>query len=341
MDYQQILENARGAMGPVCRACAVCDGRACRGRIPGPGDKGTGATAVRNYEAWQAITLEMDTLHPAFVPDTALRLLGRTFSLPVFAAPVGAVNRHYGERYNDVSYNETLVRACAEAGTAAFTGDGVEPGVMGAATEAIRAAGGVGVPTVKPWDAATVAEKMKLVRASGAFAAAMDVDAAGLPFLKNHMPPAGCKSAEELAGIIRAAGVPFIVKGIMTARGAEKAMEAGAAAIVVSNHGGRVLDGCRSTAEALPEIAEAVGGRVPLLVDGGVRSGTDVFRALALGASGVLICRPFVTAVYGGGAEGVRCYLDKLRGELEDAMLLCGAPTLGDIRREMVRCPAR
>ena len=165
----------------------------------------------------------------------------------------------------------------------------------------------------------------------------MDVDAAGLPFLKNMNPPAGSKTPEELAEIVKMAGVPFIVKGVMTVKGAKKAMEAGASAIVVSNHGGRVLDQCPATAEVLEEIAQAVGGKMKILVDGGIRSGTDVFKALALGADGVLICRPFVVSVYGGGADGVRAYIDKIGGELRDTMQMCGAHSLAEITRDMVR----
>ena len=124
----------------------------------------------------------------------------------------------------------------------------------------------------------------------------------------------------------------------MTVKGAQKAKKAGAAAIVVSNHGGRVLDQCPATAEVLPEIAAALKGTgVKVLVDGGIRTGVDVFKALALGADGVLICRPFVTAVYGGGEEGVKCYIDKLAGELADTMQMCGAHSLAEITPDMVR----
>ena len=166
----------------------------------------------------------------------------------------------------------------------------------------------------------------------------MDVDAAGLPFLKNMTPPAGSKSVAELAEIVKLAARPFIVKGVMTIKGALKAKEAGAAAIVVSNHGGRVLDQCPATAEVLPEIAEALkGSGVKILVDGGIRTGVDVFKALALGADAVLICRPFVTAVYGGGEEGVKCYIDKIAAELADTMQMCGAHSLAEITRDMVR----
>ena len=119
---------------------------------------------------------------------------------------------------------------------------------------------------------------------------------------------------------------PFIVKGIMTVAGAKKALEAGAAGIVVSNHGGRVLDQCPATAEVLPAIVDAVGGQMTILVDGGIRTGMDVFKALALGADAVLIGRPFVTMVYGAGAEGVKTYVEKLKAELADTMAMCGAP---------------
>lgn len=323
-------------MGP-CKACPVCDGKGCRGTIPGPGAKGIGDTAIRNYNAWQTVRLNMDTICASGQPDTRCSLLGQQFSLPVFAGPVGAVQLHYGQKYNDIDYNDILVPACREAGILAFTGDGADPAVMVAACGAVKQCGGFGIPTVKPWDAATIAEKMALVRDARALAVAMDIDAAGLPFLKNHIPPAGSKTVAELREIIAAAGVPFLIKGIMTVRGAQKALEAGAAGIVVSNHGGRVLDGTPATAEVLPEIAAAVGGRALVLVDGGIRTGLDVFRALALGADAVLIARPFVTAVYGAGADGVRTYVAQLQAELADAMSMCGARSLADISRDMVR----
>ena len=336
MTYQQVIQQARGQMGP-CKACPVCDGKGCRGTIPGPGAKGIGDTAIRNYNAWQTVRLNMDTICASGQPDTRCSLLGQQFSLPVFAGPVGAVQLHYGQKYNDIDYNDILVPACREAGILAFTGDGADPAVMVAACGAVKQCGGFGIPTVKPWDAATIAEKMALVRDARALAVAMDIDAAGLPFLKSHVPPAGSKTVAELREIIAAAGVPFLIKGIMTVRGAQKALEAGAAGIVVSNHGGRVLDGTPATAEVLPEIAAAVGGRALVLVDGGIRTGLDVFRALALGADAVLIARPFVTAVYGAGADGVRAYVAQLQAELADAMSMCGARSLADISRDMVR----
>lgn len=304
--------------------------------MPGPGAKGVGDNAVRNYQKWQEIRVNMDTIHENKPIDTSVELFGRTFKYPFFAGPVGAMTLHYGEKYDDLAYNNLLVDACAKGGIAAFTGDGTNAKVMEGATAAIKAAGGLGIPTVKPWNLETIREKMELVKASGSFAVAMDIDGAGLPFLKNLTPPAGSKTVDELRDVAEMAGVPFIIKGIMTRRGALKAKDAGAAAIVVSNHGGRVLDQCPATAEVLEDIVEAVGGRMKILVDGGLRSGVDVFKALAMGADGVLLGRPFVTAVYGDAAEGVQCYIDKIGGELEDTMRMCGANTISDISRDMI-----
>ena len=337
MNYQEILENARTCMGPYCKACPVCNGKACTSQMPGPGAKGTGTVAIRNYEKWQDICVNMDTICENGKADTSFEICGRTYKAPIFAAPIGAMKLHYGDKYDDLEYNNILVPACADAGIAAFTGDGVNAAVMQGATEAIRAKDGKGIPTVKPWDVNTLQEKLELIKASGSFAVAMDIDAAGLPFLKNLTPPAGSKTTEELAEIVKAAGVPFILKGIMTVKGALKAKEAGAAAIVVSNHGGRVLDQCPATAEVLEEIVQAVGKDMKIFVDGGLRSGVDIFKALALGADAVLIGRPYVTAVYGGGVEGVATYTEKLTTELADTMTMCGAHNLSEISREMVR----
>lgn len=334
MTWQEVVREAQGKLGTYCKGCQECNGRACRNMVPGPGAKGVGDTAIRNYEKWKEIRINMDTITDNGPIDISCELLGKKFAAPFFAGPVGAVRQHYSDLYSDETYNDVLVSACAEAGIAAFTGDGVDPNVMEAAAAAIRKAGGVGIPTIKPWHPDVVREKMETAR--GAFAMAMDVDAAGLPFLKNMEPPAGRKSVEDLRLIKKEAGVPFLIKGVMTVKGALKAKEAGADGIIVSNHGGRVLDQCPATAEVLPAIAAAVGKEMTILVDGGIRSGVDILKALALGADGVVIARPFVTAVYGGGREGVLALVDKLSSELEDTMAMCGVHSLAEITDDLI-----
>ena len=335
MTYQEVLEQARTCMGK-CRACPVCNGLACKNTIPGPGAKGLGTGAIRSYQKWQELCVNMDTICENSDTDTTYDFFGQKLVIPVMAGPVGAVTLHYGDKFDDLRYNNVLVDGCAKAGILAFTGDGTNPAVMEGAADALKAHNGCGVPTVKPWNLDTIRQKMDLVKAADPCAIAMDIDAAGLPFLKGLTPPAGSKTVDQLKEIAAMAGKPFILKGIMTVSGAKKALEAGAAGIVVSNHGGRVLDQCPATAEVLPTIADAVGGKMKVFVDGGIRSGMDVFKALALGADAVLIARPFVTMVYGGGEEGIQAYVSKLQAELADTMAMCGAHTLADINRSML-----
>ena len=334
MTYEEAILAARGNMGN-CHACPVCDGRGCKNTIPGPGAKGTGTVAIRNYEAWQNIYLNLDTIAPNLGVDTSVELFGERFDIPVFAAPIGAVTNHYGSKYNEYDYTEIMTRGCRQSGIAAFTGDGLNEMFFEAGCAAMKKAG-FAMPTVKPWHRDLVFKKIDYAKAHGAKAIAMDIDASGLPFLKAMTPPSGSKSVAELREFIEYAGIPFYIKGIMTLKGALKALNAGAAGIIVSNHGGRVLDHTPATASVLPAIADAVGDKMDILVDGGIRTGHDVFKALALGAKAVLIGRPFVTMVYGGQEAGVAAYVQKLKNELSDCMAMTGCATLADIDRSCV-----
>ena len=311
MNYKELMEKSRDVMGTkLCKSCLVCDGKACRNTIPGPGAKGIGDVAMRNYDAWKNIRVNMDTITDNTPVSTELELFGKTF---------------------------ILVRGCMDAGICAFTGDGKDPSIMENATRIIKENHGHGIPTVKPWSLETYLEKLNLALDSNAFAVAMDVDAAGLPFLKGCQPPAGRMNTEQLKAIISKTPVPFIVKGVMSVKGALKAKEAGASAIVVSNHGGRVQDQCPATAEVLEEIVKVVDGSMKIFVDGGLRNGVDIFKALALGADAVIVARPFVNAIYGAKEEGIQVLVDKLGSELQDTMEMCGAKSLKDITRDMVR----
>ena len=339
MNYSEVLSAARDCVGPYCKACPVCNGRACGNAMPGPGSKASSNTAARNYDKWQEICVNMDTLCPNADPNISFSFAGRSFSAPIFMAPLGAVDMHYGNKYNDFTYNAVLVKAAYEYGLLAMTGDGVNPEIMKASVQEMIKYQGVGIPTIKPWNKEAVFEKLDILNENGIFAAAMDVDGAGLPFLKAMNPNAGSKSVSEMSEIIEYAKMPFVIKGIMTPAGAQKAVDAGAAAIVVSNHGGRVQGGVPSTAEVLPAIATQVKGKLTIFVDGGIRSGLDVFRAIALGADAVLIGRPVLTAIYGAGEEGYRVYMDKITGELKSTMTMCSAASLSDITADKIWKP--
>jgi 4-hydroxymandelate oxidase len=133
--------------------------------------------------------------------------------------------------------------------------------------------------------------------------------------------------------------LPLVVKGILNGEDAEMAVKAGAQAIIVSNHGGRAYDGAVPTLIALPECVDAVGGKIPVFIDGGIRRGTDVLKALALGAKGVFIGRPHCWALMAFGPVGVTRVVEMLNAELTVAMGLIGAPNLAAIKRSMVRLP--
>lgn len=339
MTYQEILSNAKKNMAPNCRVCRECNGVVCRGEIPGTGGKGTGNAFLANYAYLSEIKINLDVIYADKGQDCAAALFGRRFAAPVFAAPISGLSNNYNGFLNERTYAQALVSGCESAGCAAFTGDGAPEHFFKDPLEAVKAAGGVAVPTVKPWAEETVLQKAALALQAGAMALAMDIDAAGLPLLAAAGKPVCAKSEAELSAIVSKIPVPFLLKGIMTAEGAEKAAHTGAYGIVVSNHGGRVLDNTPATAQVLPEIAEAVRGKMKIFVDGGFRTGYDVFKALALGADAVLIGRPYVVAACGGGAEGVAVYTEKVIAELKDAMKMTGCASLADITPDKIRLP--
>lgn len=267
--------------------------------------------------------------------------VARAARADVFPARDRGAHRSLRAQFNpsdDIrDYNACAAAAAAQTGIAASFGDGLDARVFPHGCALSKQYGGIVLPVINPLSMDTIRANLDLANAAQPFAVSVVIDSAGLPHLKAASPDAGSKTVAELRELCDYAQMPMILKGIMTVRGAEKAVEAGAAAIVVSNHGGRVLPGAAATADVLPEIADAVGDRVKILVDGGIRSGTDIFRALALGADAVMICRPFLISYYGGGTEGIVAYVEKLRAELTDAMYMCGARSLGEITRDMVR----
>lgn len=339
MEYKEVLEKAKTLIGARCRICRECNGVTCRGEIPGMGGKGSGSSFTRNYAKLNEIKLNMDTIYEFKEVDTSIELFGKRFSFPVFAAPIGGLHQQYGDALNDEEYSRAIVEGCKNAGTAGFTGDGVKDENYDMPLKAVSGAGGWGIPTIKPWKKEEVKAKVKKAEEAGALAVAMDIDAAGLAVLAALGKPVSPKSVEEIREIVSCTRLPFIIKGIMTAAGAQKCIEAGAYGIVVSNHGGRVFDHTPATVEVLPEISRAVRGKIKIFVDGGIRTGIDVMKMLALGADAVLIGRPYGVAAYGGGAEGVELYTRKIGDELKDAMIMTGCSTLKDIDERVIYKP--
>lgn len=339
MEYSQVLENAKKRIGPKCKVCPDCNGRACGNLVPGPGSKGPGNPALTNREGWLKIKLNMDCLCPYEEINTEFEFFGKNLRLPVFTAPVGDLAIQYNEGDDIKDYNDCAIAAASDAGTASFFGDGIVEETLARALEASKANNGAGVPVINPMNPERMKKEIELAKKYNVFLISYVIDSIGLPHYGSLKKGKRTKSVSELKELIDFAERPVIIKGIMTARSAEKALEAGASGIIVSNHGGRAFAEGPSTAEVLPEIAAAVGKDCKIIVDGGIRTGLDVFKALALGADAAMICRPFLISYYGGGKEGILSYFNKLSDELVETMLLTGARKLDDICPEMLRLP--
>ena len=333
MKYAEVLDRARARMAPNCKVCPVCDGRGCRSTPAG--GPGGGQGFIRNYDRLHQIRIHMDTIYDHKEQDTSLPLFGRTFAAPVFAAPIANVGRSYSSALTEEEYARAVILGCAAAGCAAFTGDGLKEEFFTLPLPYITQAG-TGIPTLKPMSPEITLPKLRRAEEAGADAVAMDIDAVAfqplLEFGRGVMP----RGVEALREIISATRLPFLLKGIMTPQGAEKAARAGAYGIVVSNHGGRSLADAMATCDVLPGIRRAVGGDLKILVDGGFRTGADIFKARALGADAVLIGRPYSAAAYGGGAEGVELLTRRLREQLAETMTLAGCATLEEITSDKI-----
>lgn len=331
---KEINQKARELMKGFCRVCKVCDGKACAGEVPGMGGLGTAASFKANVETLADIRLNMRLLHDATEPDTATSVLGYDLSMPVMAAPIGGVSFNMGGGVSEEDYIDAVVGGSKAAGVIGCTGDGVPPFIHEAGYAAIEKNGGHGIPFIKPWEGEELGEKLEKARATGCNVFGMDVDAAGLITLRQMGRPVSPQTPEKLKEIIDMVhgwGAKFILKGIMTPDEAELAVKVGADAIVVSNHGGRVLDHTPGTAEVLWEVAKPVKGKLDVIVDGGIRTGVDVLKMLAMGADAVMIGRPISVAAVGGLQEGVEKYFETIKGQLTGAMVLTGCSTIKDI----------
>lgn len=336
MDWHSLRKAASEKFNGACRVCPVCNGVACAGEVPGMGGLGTGSAFKNNVNALAGYKLNLRTVHKHDQPKLACALFGAELSLPVIGAAIGGIAMNMNGAMTEEAYAEAVVSGCCQAGVLAMTGDGPAPAVYRAGLAAIRNVSGKGIPIIKPRATAEIIALAKQAEEAGAVAFGIDIDAAALVNMTNAGQPVGPKTRTDLAYIKQHTNLPFIVKGIMTPDEAAECQAAGVDAIVVSNHGGRALDHTPGTVEVLPYIAEAVNGNMKILIDGGIRSGADVLKMLALGANAVLIGRPIAIGAVGGGIEGVQLVLDKLKNELTAAMILTGTADVSNVSGDII-----
>lgn len=331
MNVKEVRQEAKKRFKGICRVCRECNGVVCAGEFPGIGGVGSGVSFVNNYKALAALRIKMRVIHAASDPETSMTILGQKLSMPILGAVVAGAKMNFREIVSEEELATAFIAGAQEAGTLAMTGDGPDPLLYTTGLRVIQANGGQGIPITKPRDQASIIANLRQAEVAGCVAVGIDVDAAGILPMRAAGQPVGPKTVAQLKELVQSTPLPLILKGIMSVEDALAAREAGAAAIVVSNHGGRVLDHTPGTAEVLPQIAQAVRGDLVVLADGGVRSGVDVLKMLALGAHAVLVGRPLAIGAIGAGTDGVRLTLEQMCNELKVAMIYTGCASVCEI----------
>lgn len=329
------------------------------------GGAGDEHTLHANRHAWDTIALLPRVLRPLAGGHTRCTLLGRELAHPILLAPVA----YQCLAHPDGEIATAWAAAALGAGMVLSMQSSTTLEAVASAMVGDRSAGPLWLQLYLQHDRALVRELIARAEAAGYEALVLTVDAptSGVRDRERRagfaLPP-GIRAAnlsamaapppmrlgagqsalfdgllqhaptwDDVAWLQAQTRLPVLLKGVLHPEDARLAAAQGIAGLIVSNHGGRTLDTALSTASALPRIADTVGGALPLLVDGGVRRGTDVFKALALGATAVLVGRPVVWGLAHAGAAGVAHVLRVLRDELEVAMALTGCATLGGISR--------
>lgn len=305
------------------------------------GGVGSGAGFMRNISALAEYRLVMRTIHDVHSPATGITLFGIPVSSPILVAPMAGMSYNLGGRIAEREIVQAFVRGGKLAASLVMTGDGKDPEEFRTGISIVRDESW-GIPVIKPWPVDKIKERIRICESHGVSAVGIDID--GIRPDRPGTPASeqlSAKTREDLENIIQSTRLPVIVKGIMCEEDAETAVASGAAGIVVSNHGGRVLDSSQGVADVLPSIASRVSKFLVVFADGGVRSGTDVLKYLALGARAVLVGRPLIVAAAGGGAEAVGEILVEMAEELRHAMVLTGCASLDAVVPKVVESLCR
>ncbi|MBU1152746.1 alpha-hydroxy-acid oxidizing protein [bacterium] len=337
LDWSEVKASARQKLHRICRVCDICEGINCSSGVPGMGGIGNGESFKANINALKKYKLNLSVIHNVYEPNIKIDIFGVQLETPILVAPITGTNTNMGGAIESKIYTKSVVEGSKRAGSLAMVGDGASSFHYREELEIIKEALGWGIPIFKPRvEQEEILKRIREAEEHNVVAVGMDIDAATFVTMINKGQLVGPKSIEQLRELIKSTKLPFILKGIMTTKDAEDACKAGAVAIVVSNHGGRVLDCMPGALDILPEIVEAVGKKILVLVDGGIRSGADVLKCLALGAKAVLVGRPIAIGAIGKQVQGVEYMINRYSRELKEAMILTGCSSLAEIDRRII-----
>lgn len=347
-NLKDVLSNARKIMD-TCAACDLAGAGRCNGKGPCgesvPGMGGMRQSFVRNIEAFEGMSLNMRSLHNVTKPKMETELLGVKLTMPILTGitggltyNMGAANKFAfdGEVMTEEKYARGIIEGAANAGCLGWAADGIgDPlDTFKRRLEVVKEFKGRAVAQIKPRTQQEIFERIDIVQDAGAPFFAIDIDSAGRAARALPGKTVEPKDLKKLKEIVKYAKIPFMAKGVMTVEEALMCAEAGCGAIVVSNHGGRVLSSTPASMHVLPAIVKAVrdrGYKMPILVDSGVRDGGDVLKALACGAQAVLVGRPMLRASLGGGVKGVEMLFKRFQDELESSMVLTGTANVNNV----------
>lgn len=342
MDLTDARDKARERMKGVCAVYKVCDGRADRlcqgikyGKPLGMGGIGKGLTFAANVEALDRLRLRSRLISGHAEPQIKISFFGHGINAPIYCSSMSGVNISMGGAISEADFFRAVIGGCKAAGTISFAGDTAETFEDRPGLKAIREASGWGVQIFKPREQAVLLRVIKEAEEAGAAAVGIDLDGAGSVVMALKGQPVFRKSIAELKELVHSTSLPFILKGITSEEDAAATLETGCTMVVVSNHGGRILDSMPGIAEVLPRLVPILKGKVLIAADGGVRTGFDVLKMLALGADFVGVGREFIRAAIGGGAEGVAAEARFLSQDLRKAMIMTGCNSLSEIDRRV------
>jgi isopentenyl diphosphate isomerase/L-lactate dehydrogenase-like FMN-dependent dehydrogenase len=301
------------------------------GEIMGLGGEGQGKTFQANYASLDNYRLKMRLVKKHMEPRLETTFLGKPVAMPVLIPSVSGV-KNMNNAVTEEEFQRGLLEGAKLFGTIGMSGQTPSHADKHPGLE--YAAGGVLV--FKPQDQGKLIDEFKQAEEAGAIAVGVDLDGCGSTNWAKAGKAVYRKSSEELKELVTATQLPVIFKGIMCLEDAKAVVESGAKALVVSNHGGRVMDYGQGVAEVLPEIASRFKGRVQIIADGACRTGYDVIKYLALGADFAMIGRPIARMSLAGGAEAVNTYLDFVKSELRRAMLMTSCDTIDQITNSIL-----
>jgi len=338
MDLTGVREEAREKMKGVCAVYKVCDGHADRlcqgikyGKPLGMGGIGKGTTFTANVEALNRLHLKTRLISSHGEPEMKTSFFGHEVAFPIFCTSMSGVKISMGGAISELDFARAVITGCKAAGTISFVGDGAETFEDRPGVQAIREAEGWGVQIFKPREQTVLMRLIQEAEKAGAIAVGVDLDGAGSVAMGLKGQPVFRKSVNELKELVQSTPLPFILKGITSEEDATAALETGCKVVSISNHGGRTLDSMLGIADVLPRLVPILKGRVLITADGGVRTGFDVLKMLALGADFVMVGREFIRAAIGGGAEGVAAEARFLSEDLRKAMIMTGCNSLSEI----------